>query len=113
LRGYDVNDLEENANGGASIFNKFTVELRYPITLNPNSTIYVLGFVQGANSWSGFRDYNPFDLKRSAGLGLRAFLPMFGLLGFDYGFGFDKNISPDSKWTDYAKFSVILGFEPE
>lgn len=113
LRGYDVNDLEENANGGASIFNKFTVELRYPITLNPNSTIYVLGYLQGGNSWSSFREYNPFDLKRSAGLGLRAFLPMFGLLGFDYGFGFDKNLSPDAKWTDYAKFSVILGFEPD
>jgi outer membrane protein insertion porin family len=113
LRGYDVNDLEENANGGASIFNKFTVELRYPITLNPNSTIYVLGYLQGGNSWSSFREYNPFDLKRSAGLGLRAFLPMFGLLGFDYGFGIDKNLAPDARWTDYAKFSVILGFEPD
>ena len=113
LRGYDVNDLEQNSKGGASIFNKFTVELRYPITLNPNSTIYVLGFLQGGNSWANFREYNPFDLKRSAGVGLRAFLPMFGLLGFDYGFGFDKNLGTDSKWTDYAKFSVILGFEPD
>jgi outer membrane protein insertion porin family len=113
LRGYDVSDLEENDNGGASIFNKFTVELRYPITLNPNSTIYVLGFLQGGNSWGSFREYNPFDLKRSAGIGLRAFLPMFGLLGFDYGFGFDKNLGDDAKWSEYGKFSVILGFEPD
>jgi outer membrane protein insertion porin family len=113
LRGYEVSDLEENDNGGASIFNKFTVELRYPITLNPNSTIYVLGFLQGGNSWGSFSDYNPFDLKRSAGIGLRAFLPMFGLLGFDYGFGIDRALGDDAAWTDYGKFSVILGFEPD
>jgi outer membrane protein insertion porin family len=112
LRGYEVSDLAENGNGGASIFNKFTIELRYPITLNPNSTIYVLGFLQGGNSWSKFREYNPFDLKRSAGIGLRAFLPMFGLLGFDYGFGFDRQLGDEGKWSDYGKFSVILGFEP-
>lgn len=113
LRGYEVADLEENNNGGASIFNKFTVELRYPITLNPNSTIYVLGFLQGGNSWGSFSEYNPFDLKRSAGIGLRAFLPMFGLLGFDYGFGFDRDLGTDAAWSDYGKFSVILGFEPD
>ena len=113
LRGYEVNELEQNNDGGAAIMNKFTIELRYPITLNPNSTIYVLGFLQGGNSWASFKEYNPFQLKRSAGLGLRAFLPMFGLLGFDYGFGFDKNLADDASWTDYAKFSVILGFEPD
>lgn len=109
LRGYEVSELEENSTGGASIFNKFTIELRYPITLNPNSTIYVLGFLQGGNSWGSFSEYNPFHLKRSAGIGLRAFLPMFGLLGFDLGYGLDKSAAAESNW----KFSVILGFEPE
>lgn len=112
LRGYEVENIKENSNYGGTIFNKFTMELRYPITTNPNSTIYAMIFLQGGNSWGKFSEYNPFDLKRSAGIGLRAFLPMFGLLGFDYGLGFDKDI-PDAKWSDLAKFSVILGFEPE
>lgn len=113
VRGYEINDITTDQ-AGASIFNKYTIELRYPFTLNPNSTIYALAFAQGANAYNGFREFNPFQLKRSAGLGLRVFLPMFGLLGFDYGFGFDKqNIEENAKWTDYAKFSIILGFEPE
>lgn len=115
LRGYETTDIRANNNGGATVFNKLTVELRYPISLNPSSTIYVLGFFDGGNAWSDIKDYNPLDLKRSTGMGVRIFLPMFGLLGFDYGIGFDKaNTVPNgSKWTDYAKFSLILGFEPE
>jgi len=108
LRGYDTNELEQNinSNGGASIFDKFTMELRYPISTNPNSTIYVHGFLQGGNSWGKFDDFNPFELKRSAGFGMRVFLPMFGLLGFDYAWGLDK-VTPG------AKFSIVLGFEPD
>lgn len=116
VRGYEVNDITTSdlqQAGGASIFNKYTIELRYPFTLNPNSTIYAHLFAQGANAYLGFKDYNPFQLKRSAGAGLRVFLPMFGLLGFDYGFGFDKQLEAGSKWTDYARFSIVLGFEPE
>jgi outer membrane protein insertion porin family len=112
LRGYDVQDLPNNVEG-ASIFSKYTMELRYPISLNPNSTIYTTAFVQGGNSWTRFRDYNPFDVKRSAGMGVRFFLPMFGLLGADYGFGFDKNKPAGTKWTEFGKFSVVIGFEPE
>jgi outer membrane protein insertion porin family len=74
---------------GATVFNKYTVELRYPIVLSPMSTIYALAFVEGGNAWKNFREYNPFNIKRSAGVGLRIFLPMFGLLGIDYGYGFD------------------------
>ncbi len=116
LRGYDVADITGNgartANGtvGAPIFNKFTFELRYPLSLNPNSTIYVTSFVQGGNAYQNFKDYNPFDLKRSAGFGARVFLPMFGLLGFDYGFGFDKVNPADG---NYGRFNIVLGFEPE
>ncbi|MBV6652226.1 MAG: BamA/TamA family outer membrane protein, partial [Mameliella sp.] len=92
--------------------NKFTVELRYPLSLNPSSTIFVLAFAQGGNAWNSTREYNPFDLRRSAGLGLRVFLPMFGTLGFDYGIGFDK---PGAERTlqGLGNFNIILGFEPE
>ena len=115
LRGYETTDISGSNTGGASTFNKFTVEIRYPISLNPNSTIFVLGFVEGGNSWNNFRDYNPFDLKRSAGIGMRVFLPMFGLLGFDYGFGFDNEslIRNGARWSEYGNFNIILGFEPD
>ena len=117
LRGYEVEDIPETQNGGASIFDKFTIELRYPLTTNPNSTIYALLFAQGGNAWNSIRDFNPFDWKRSFGGGVRVFLPMFGTLGFDYGFGFDneniRNANPDAKLWDYGNFNIILGFEPE
>ncbi len=114
-RGYDVSDIEANQPGGAAAYNKFTVELRYPISLNPNASIYVTTFAQGINAFARLKDYNPFDIRRSAGLGLRVFLPMFGTLGFDYGIGFDKipNTNPPFKLTDYGRFNIILGFEPE
>ena len=112
LRGYEVEDLPLNDEGGGTIFNKYTVELRYPISTNPNSAIYVHTFVQGGNVWNNFRDFNPFDLRRSTGFGVRVFLPMFGLLGFDYGWGFDKSAVQVAN-NGFAKFSIVLGFEPE
>lgn len=75
---------------GASVFNKYTLELRYPVSLNPSATIYLLGFAEAGNSWAGFNKFNPFNVYKSAGIGVRIFLPMFGLLGFDYGWGFDE-----------------------
>lgn len=87
LRGYDDQSL--SASTGAAFVNKYTMELRFPLSLNPQATIYMLGFAEAGNSWSKAKDYNPFQLKRSAGVGLRIFLPMFGLLGFDYGWRFD------------------------
>lgn len=117
LRGYEVEDLPANDQtvGGASVFQKVTFELRYPISTNPNSTIWVHSFLEGGNSWVGTRNYEPFNMRRSAGLGLRVFLPMFGLLGFDYGFGLDKfdTYDPNRKLSDYARFNFIIGFEPE
>jgi outer membrane protein insertion porin family len=93
LRGYANYSLTPTDNTGreigATVYNKFTMELRYPIVLSPMSTIYALAFVEGGNAWKNFRGYNPFNIKRSAGVGLRIFLPMFGLLGIDYGYGFD------------------------
>ena len=118
MRGYEIADLEANTRDGVQvatpIFDKFTVELRYPISLNPSSTIYVLAFAQGGNAWQSYRDFNPFDVKRSAGLGLRVFLPMFGMLGFDYGLGFDKDATGSgSVFSRFGDFNIILGFEPE
>ena len=122
IRGYEPNEIEANlvAGGGSQpvptpVFNKFTVEVRYPLSLNPNSTIFVLAFAEGGNAYRTIKEYNPFELKRSAGMGLRVFLPMFGMLGFDYGIGFDKtNVNPGDKFfSRYGNFNVILGFEPE
>lgn len=113
LRGYEPSHITPYSEG-ATIFNKYTLELRYPVVLKPMSTIYATMFLEGGNTWLRFRDFNPLEVKRAAGVGLRMFLPMFGLLGFDYGIGFDRNDVPiGSKFGRYAKFSFILGFEPE
>lgn len=93
MRGYEDEYLSPYMDGtsvGASIYNKFTVELRYPITLNPSATVYVLAFLEAGKGWIDKRQYNPFNMYKSAGLGVRVYLPMFGLLGFDWGYGFDK-----------------------
>jgi outer membrane protein insertion porin family len=95
-----------------SIFNKYTMELRYPFSLNPTSTIYALTFLEASNGWYDFKTYNPFQLRRSVGVGMRFFLPMFGLLGFDYGIGLDR-VTPGSGIKGAAKFTFMLGFEPE
>ncbi len=115
-RGYETTDFPANltddrtSTDGGTVFNKYTVELRYPLSTNPNSTIYVHSFLQAGNVWDDFGQFNPFELQRSAGAGLRVFLPMFGLLGFDYGFGIDKIVGENN---GYGKFSIVLGFEPD
>ena len=87
LRGYPNQSLS-NQDGG-TIYNKFSLELRYPITLKASAKIYALGFLEGGASFNSFRDFNPFNINRSAGLGIRIFMPAFGLLGIDFGHGFD------------------------
>ena len=87
LRGYQNNSVSSET--GASIYNKYVTELRYAISLNPASTVYVLGFLEAGNAWDKFDDFNPFSVKRSAGLGVRIMLPMIGMMGVDYGWGFD------------------------
>ena len=115
MRGYETQNFPAVGTGGSSIYNKFSLELRYPFSLNPSSTIYVLGFLDGGNAFNSFEEYNPFNIKRSTGLGLRVFLPMFGLIGFDYGIGWDKPAlqASGAKLTEFGKFQVLLGFEPE
>ncbi|MCR6719359.1 MAG: outer membrane protein assembly factor [Chitinophagaceae bacterium] len=85
-----INPDQQQASRFFTIFNKYQLELRYPLVTNPGSTIYGLAFFEAANGWYDFKNYNPFRLRRSAGVGMRFFLPMFGLLGFDYGIGIDR-----------------------
>ena len=93
LRGYPNQSLSDN--DGNTIYNKFSLELRYPITLKQLASIYVLGFAEGGAAYNGFREYNPFRINRSAGAGLRIFMPAFGLLGIDFGYGFDPILGND------------------
>lgn len=107
-----INPDQSAASKYFTIFNKYTLELRYPFSTSASSTIYGLAFFEAANGWYSFKDYNPFKLRRSAGVGMRFFLPMFGLLGFDYGIGFDR-LTPGSNLKSAAKFTFMLGQEPE
>lgn len=113
LRGYENYSLTPyepsayNSNGYAyagNVYDKFTVELRYPVIMQPSSTIYVLAFLEGGNCWSDIRDFNPFQIKRSAGLGIRIYLPMLGLLGVDWGYGFDTS-DPSRR----SQFHFVIG----
>ena len=88
LRGYENQSL--SSNDGATVYNKFSLELRYPITLKPSASIYALSFLEAGQGYDNFREFNPFNSKRSAGFGVRIFMPAFGLLGIDFGYGFDS-----------------------
>lgn len=105
LRGYK--DYSLSPTTGSNMYNKLTMELRYPITLKPSATIYVLGFLEAGNAWMNFEDYNPFELKRSAGAGVRIFLPMFGLMGIDWGYGFDA-VNGDPS-VGKSQFHFVIG----
>ena len=101
LRGYPNQSLSEL--DGSIIYNKFSLELRYPLTLKPSASIYALTFLEAGATYDNFRDYNPFLLKRSAGVGLRIFMPAFGLLGIDFGYGFDPlpGLSQRNGWETH------------
>ena len=106
LRGYENYSLTPyvgNAYAG-NVYDKFTVELRYPLITQPSSTIFALAFLEGGYSWSDIKDFNPFQIKRSAGVGLRVFLPVVGMLGIDWGYGFD---APSGK--DKSHFHFLIG----
>ena len=113
MRGYENYSLtpyepsKYNSSGYAyagNVYDKFTVELRYPVILQPSSTIFVLAFLEGGNCWSDIRDFNPFQIKRSAGVGVRIFLPMIGLLGVDWGYGFDNPVQ-----SNRSQFHFMIG----
>ena len=112
LRGYENYSLTPQASSAynssgiyyaGNVYDKFTVELRYPVILQPQSTIYALLFLEGGNCWADIRDFNPFQIKRSAGVGVRIFLPMIGLLGVDWGWGFDDPV------TGGSQFHFVIG----
>ena len=107
-----INPDQQSSRQKFTIFNKYAVEIRYPLSLAASSTIYALGFFEAANGWYSMKDYNPFKLRRSVGVGMRFFLPMFGLLGFDYGIGLDR-LDGTNSLKDAARFTFMLGFEPE
>lgn len=104
LRGYGNGSLTPLT--GGNIYDKFSFELRYPLSLNPSATLYVLTFAEGGNCWDKFDEFKPFDIKRSAGVGIRIFLPMFGRLGVDWGYGFDEAVRPGE---NHSQFHFIIG----
>jgi len=108
LRGYENGSLTPYGREGYA-YSRLSLEFRYPLMLEQTSTIYVLAFLEAGNAWRDIETFNPFDLKRSAGLGARIFLPMIGLMGIDWGYGFDR-ATPNSKISG-GQFHFILGQE--
>ena len=108
VRGYENNSLTPRKNNGyvGNVYDKFTVELRYPLVLQPQSTIYALLFLEGGNSWSDIKYFNPFQIKRSAGVGVRVLLPIVGMLGIDWGYGFDP---VGDKRRGGSNFHFVIG----
>ena len=110
LRGYENGSLTPYGSEGYA-YDRFTLELRYPFLLG-NTTIYGLGFLEGGNAWTETKKFNPFDIKRSAGVGVRIFLPMVGLMGIDWAYGFDKVYQGTaSERKGGSQFHFILGQE--
>lgn len=109
LRGYEnysLTPINEDGVYNGHIYDKFTIELRYPLVLQPQSTIFALLFLEGGNCWDRIEKFNPFEIKRSAGVGLRVMLPMVGLLGIDWGWGFDPILD---KTRSGSNFHFVIG----
>lgn len=118
LRGYENQSLTpystdpisgQPIQDGGVIYNKYSLELRYPLTLKPSASIYGLAFLEAGNAFNNFQDFNPFEIKRSAGVGLRIFMPAFGLLGIDFGYGFDQDYNPNSNGPSGWQTHFIIG----
>ena len=105
VRGYENNSL--SASNGGTIFSKYTFELRYPISLNPSATVFATIFAEAGNSWQNFKEFDPFHMYRSLGAGVRIFMPYFGMLGFDWGYGFDK--VPGNDAANKGQFAISIG----
>ncbi len=109
LRGYDNGALAGNNGDNGYAYTRFTLELRYPLMLETSTSMYALAFLEGGNAWSDVRKFNPFDMKRSAGVGVRIFLPMVGLMGIDWAYGFQKHINGQK--VGGSQFHFIIGQE--
>ena len=110
LRGYPNYSLTPMKNGAyvGHVYDKFTLELRYPLLLQPSSTIFALVFLEGGNCWADIGGFNPFEIKRSAGVGVRLLLPMVGLMGVDWGYGFDP-VPNEQKRRGGSQFHPVIG----
>ena len=114
LRGYEnqsltpLDPLTGQQEGGV-VYNKFSMELRYPLTLKPSASIYAMTFLEAGNAFNSFKEFDPFDMKRSAGVGIRIFMPAFGLLGIDFGYGFDTDNQPGSVGPSGWQTHFIIG----
>ena len=106
LRGYPNFSLSSRE--GSTVYNKFTVELRYPITLKPSASIYGTSYMESGRGYQGFRNFNPFNAQRSAGFGVRIFMPAFGLLGIDFAYGFD-NADPANRTPNGWETHFTIG----
>ncbi len=107
LRGYENGSL--SSRDGSIIYNKFSLELRYPISLKPSASVFALSFLEAGNGFDDWKDYNPFDVKRSAGIGVRVFMPAFGLLGIDFGYGFDSSTFSNSNERSGWQTHFVIG----
>ena len=105
MRGYLNNSLTPE--DGGNVYDKFTLELRYPLSLNPTATLFALAFVEAGNAWYDIKKFNPFDVKRSAGVGVRIYMPMIGMLGVDWGYGFDE--IPGVTGSNGSQFHFVIG----
>ena len=110
LRGYDDGELDPIGSNYSVAYNKYTLELRYPVILQQSSQIYVLGFLEGGSGFSSWRDFSPFRIKRSAGVGVRLYLPIVGLLGIDWGWGFDPPMGGTERSGSQFHFSMGQSF---
>lgn len=116
LRGYENASTEGGTStditpyGGGTIYSRYTAELRYPISMNQTAKIFALTFAEAGNVWSNFSSFNPFQLKRSVGVGVRVYMGAFGLIGFDFAYGFDKYIggSEPSGWNTHFLMNQSL-----
>jgi outer membrane protein insertion porin family len=118
LRGYENQSITPgretrySAEGGAYggvVYNKHVMELRYLISPNPSATIFLVGFAEAGNNWGSYSEFNPYDLKKSAGFGARIFMPAFGLLGIDWGYGFDSAPGSQNSGPSGGMFHFTIG----
>ena len=113
-KGYGEGEISSDGVGGSGtddadpLYAKYSIEMRYPLSLNPNATVYGYTYFEAGNTWNKVREYNPFELRRAVGVGVRMYLPMFGLLGFDYGFGLDK-ATQNGKFGEKGQFLFSIG----
>lgn len=113
-KGYGEGEISSDGPGSSNtddadpLYAKYSIEMRYPLSLNPNATVYGYTYFEAGNTWNKVREYNPFELRRAVGVGVRMYLPMFGLLGFDYGFGLDK-ATANGKFGEKGQFLFSIG----